>query len=133
MTDTTPATSTTPMAPKAMLVAVPAQSSSSAVPVAPPATPNTLGLKRAGQGILVALPFLLTYVVDPLIEAWGNVTLPDEYKPFAPILSGIFIAYASWRKRQKEVERAKAANTLTALGVPIGVPMDASDARKVTS
>ena len=120
-----------------MLVAVP--TTDGTVPVAPPKTPWQLALNRFLAGLAVLAPMLLTFVADPLVTylSGQTITLPDAWKQYAPVVgivaSGLVNLYQSWRKNQKEEKRAAAANTLVALGVPVGIPLEASEARKITA
>lgn len=86
--------------------------------ISPPRSPFQAALSRLWAGLLVILPTLLTFIVDPLVSYLSRqaITLPDEWRQWQPVVaivsSGAVAAYQSLRKGQKEGRRLEAAREM---------------------
>lgn len=103
--------------PRAVVI-VPA---SEPLPIAPPASPVQLGLKRFGVVLAAVLPLVAAALIDAYQR--GEFQVPERWAVPVSIAIAVWLGYT---KTQKEHGRAQDAAHLEDQGMPIGKPLDAA-------
>jgi hypothetical protein len=91
------------------------------LPVAPPASPVQLGLRRFGVVAAALVPIVAAVLIDAYQR--GELQVPERWAVPVSLAIAIWLGYT---KTQKEHGRAADAAHLADQGMPIGTPLDAA-------